>query len=74
MKNLIIIGAGGVGKETAWIVEQINSIKETYNILGFVDDNKEIWNKYINGYTVLGGLKYILENEVNFEVVIAIAN
>lgn len=74
MKNLIIIGAGGVGRETAWIVEQINSSKETYNILGFVDDNKEIWNKYINGYKVLGGLNYILDNEVNSEVFIAIAN
>ncbi|WP_221399887.1 acetyltransferase [Clostridium perfringens] len=74
MKNLIIIGAGGVGKEVAWIVEQINSVKEIYKILGFVDDNKKIWNKAINGYKVLGGLNYILENEVDFEVVIAISN
>lgn len=74
MKNLIIIGAGGVGKEVAWIVEQINSVKEIYKILGFVDDNKKIWDKTINGYKVLGGLNYILENEVDFEVVIAISN
>ncbi|MDK0927592.1 acetyltransferase [Clostridium perfringens] len=74
MKNLIIIGAGGVGKETAWIVEQINMKKETYNILGFVDDNEEILNKFINGYKVLGRLDYLLENEIECEIVIAIAN
>ncbi|MDM0536830.1 acetyltransferase [Clostridium perfringens] len=74
MKNLIIIGAGGVGKETAWIVEQINMKKETYNILGFIDDNEELWNKFINGYKVLGRLDYLLENEIECEIVIAIAN
>lgn len=74
MKNLIIIGAGGVGKETAWIVEQINMKKKTYNILGFIDDNEELRNKLINGYRVLGGIKYLFENECNHEIVIAIAN
>lgn len=74
MKNLIIIGAGGVGKETAWIVEQINMKKETYNILGFIDDNEELWNKFINGYRVLGGVKYLFENECDYELIIAIAN
>lgn len=74
MKNLIIIGAGGVGRETAWIVEQINRVKPTYNLLGFLDDNKEIWGTYINDYRVLGGINYILENKCDFEVVVAIAN
>ncbi|EOT2902271.1 transferase [Clostridium perfringens] len=74
MKNLIIIGAGGVGRETAWIVEQINMKKKTYNILGFIDDNRNLWNTYINGYKILGGIDYLLKNEVDYEVVIAIAN
>lgn len=74
MKDLIIIGVGGVGRETAWIVEQINRVNPTYNLLGFLDDNKEIWGTYINGYKVLGGVNYIENNECNCEVVIAIAN
>lgn len=74
MKNLIIIGAGGVGRETAWIVEQINRVKPTYNLLGLLDDNKEIWGTYINSYRVLGGINYILENKCDFEVVVAITN
>ncbi|HHD2754448.1 TPA: acetyltransferase [Clostridium perfringens] len=74
MKDLIIIGAGGVGRETAWIVEQINRVNPTYNLLGFLDDNTDIWGTYINGYRVLGGVKYIEDNECNCEVVVAIAN
>lgn len=74
MKDLIIIGAGGVGRETAWIVEQINRVNPTYNLLGFLDDNTDIWGTYINGYRVLGGVKYVEDNECNCEVVVAIAN
>ncbi|MBU3104469.1 hypothetical protein [Clostridium gasigenes] len=41
--DLIIIGAGGIGRETAYIIEEINEINKTWNILGFVDDNSEMW-------------------------------
>ncbi|PWX19591.1 transferase [Clostridium perfringens] len=74
MKNLIIIGAGGVGRETAWIVEQINIKNKTYKILGFIDDNSTIWNTYINGYKVLGGIDYLIDYKDDVKVVVAIAN
>lgn len=74
MKNLIIVGAGGVGKETTWIIEQINQIKEEWNIVGFIDDNESIWNSEINGYKVLGGVDYLKTLSEDIYVVIAIAN
>jgi len=40
MKKVIIIGAGGVGREVALIINQINNFKPTWNIIGFLDDNK----------------------------------
>ncbi|WP_300902910.1 NeuD/PglB/VioB family sugar acetyltransferase [uncultured Clostridium sp.] len=74
MKDIIIIGAGGVGRETALIIEQINEKKPTWNIIGFLDDNEKIWNSEINGYRVMGGLKYLNNLEVKPYVIIAIAN
>lgn len=74
MKNIIIVGAGGVGRETAWIIEQMNLRKETYKILGFIDDNESIRNSNINGYKVLGGLDYLLENKMNSKIVVSIAD
>lgn len=54
MKDLIIFGASGFGREVAWLVERINKAKPTWNILGFMDDNDEIQGTKINGYKVLG--------------------
>ena len=39
MKNIVIIGAGGVGRETALIIQQINELELTWNLIGFIDDN-----------------------------------
>lgn len=55
MKDIIIVGAGGVGRETAQLIEDINSEKKQWNLLGFIDDNKDLHGRSINGYEVLGG-------------------
>lgn len=54
MKDLIIIGASGFGREVAWLVERINKATPTWNLLGFIDDNPDIQGSVINGYAVLG--------------------
>ncbi len=41
MTDIIIVGAGGCGREVADWIEDINKIQETWNILGFIDDNKD---------------------------------
>lgn len=74
MQDIVIIGAGGVGKETAWIIEQINELKPTFNILGFIDDNNGLIHKNINGYKVLGNVDWLLNIDKNIGVVCAIAN
>lgn len=61
MKKLIIIGAGGFGREVAWLVERINKQNPSWNILGFIDDNGEFKGREINGYKVLGGCETIKE-------------
>ena len=54
MNKLIIIGAGGLGREVAWLVERINKVSPTWELLGFIDDNIEIQGKEFNGYKVMG--------------------
>ena len=54
MKDLIIIGSGGFGREVAWLVERINKVKLTWNLLGFIDADESVQGKEINGYKVLG--------------------
>ena len=54
MKDLIIIGSGGLGRETAWTAERINAVKPEWNILGFMDDNIQVQGHVIDGYKVIG--------------------
>ena len=54
MKDLIIFGASGFGREVAWAVERINKVTPTWNLLGFMDDDDDIQGFEINGYKVLG--------------------
>lgn len=74
MKNIVIIGAGGVGRETALIIEKINEVNLTWNLIGFIDDNINSWNKVINGYPVVGGINYLEKLPVDTYIIIAIAN
>lgn len=59
MKELYIIGAGGFGREVAWLVERINEKTPTWDIKGFIDDNKLLWNTKQYGYNVLGGIEHL---------------
>ncbi len=54
MKDLIIIGCGGFGREVAWLVDRINQKSPTWNLLGFLDDTDEKQGNIYNGYKVLG--------------------
>lgn len=60
MKDIVIIGAGGVGAEAAWIIEQINNQKREWNLLGYIDDSKNIGTKILS-YEVLGKIEDLVE-------------
>lgn len=59
MKDIVIIGAGGFGREVAWLLERINNVTPTWNIKGFIDDNERLWGKWEDNYKVLGGTEYL---------------
>ena len=65
-KKLYIVGAGGFGREVAWLVERINAVKQTWELVGFLDDNAVIHGTVEDDYHVLGGCSYLadLDEEV----------
>lgn len=74
MKNIVIVGAGGVGREVFLIIQQINRLEPTWNLIGYIDDNPENWGNVINGYAVLGGIDSLTMMSKDTYVIIAIAN
>ncbi|MGJ8684771.1 MAG: acetyltransferase [Nonlabens sp.] len=53
MEQIVIVGAGGFGREVKFIIDRLNQIKPSYELLGFYDDNPEL-SGLINGVPFLG--------------------
>jgi sugar O-acyltransferase (sialic acid O-acetyltransferase NeuD family) len=73
MQDLIIFGAGGFGRETALMVEQINNVRRQWNLLGFYDDHITK-DTQVDDVAVLGGLNDLINQSKDVAVAIAIAD
>ena len=54
-KDIAVFGAGGFGLEVAMLIEQINTVSDRWNFIGFFDDGK-VKGQMINDYPVHGGI------------------
>jgi sugar O-acyltransferase (sialic acid O-acetyltransferase NeuD family) len=59
VNDLVIFGAGGFGRSTHQVVEDINSLVPTWNFLGFLDDALGFDDRLIHGYPCLGDLNWL---------------
>lgn len=57
MKKIIIVGAGGFGRELLQWIKDINKETPTWKILGFIDDNLEALNGVDIDYSIIGTIK-----------------
>ena len=73
MIDLIIFGVGGLSKDVHFIVDYINSIKPTFNLRGFLDDNNN-QPELINGVPYLGSSDYIKTIDYKAHLVIGVSN
>lgn len=73
-RDIVIIGAGGFGKEIAWLIERINTIDPIWNLLGFVDDDNTKVGQNCFGLPVLGTINWLNNQSNDLSVVGAIGN
>lgn len=73
MKKIVIIGAGGFGREVKMLIDQINQHEEVYEFIGYYDDNVKKDN-IVNGFKVLGSVNELAQIGYDLEVVISIAD
>lgn len=74
MNKIVIVGVGGFGREVAWLIERINSIKPTWDLVGFVDDNKSLMGGNISGYPVVGDSEWLNNQTDDIYAVCAIGS
>ena len=73
MKKLAIYGAGGLGREVALMINQINQVHQQWDLIGFFDDGRRK-DDYIDYLVVLGGINEVNALESSCAIVIAIAD
>ncbi|WP_164856149.1 NeuD/PglB/VioB family sugar acetyltransferase [Lujinxingia sediminis] len=61
MEDIIIIGAGGFGREVWWLIEEINAYSPRWAVRGFVDDSPSLKGKHVCGVPVLGTLDVLMD-------------
>lgn len=72
-KDIIIIGAGGFGREIKFLIDDINKIEYKFNIIGFIDDNLPK-GQIINGIEVLGDLNFLVKLNKPISIVLGIGD
>jgi sugar O-acyltransferase (sialic acid O-acetyltransferase NeuD family) len=73
MKNIVIVGAGGFGREVKMLIDQINQHSKEFEFLGFYDDGIPK-STVINGFNVLGSISDLSKVDVELSVIISIAD
>ena len=73
MKDIVIFGAGGYGREVACIIKRINNVKQEWNFLGFIDDGLEAGTTNDYG-VVLGNTEFLNSYDKELFLVIPISN
>lgn len=72
MKDIVIIGAGGMARETAWLIDENNKVNREWNILGYISQEKEIKEK--NKYHVIGNDEWLQNYKNTIYAVCAIGD
>jgi len=62
MRDLLLIGAGGIARETADAVGAINAVHPTWNLLGYLDDDLAKQGTIVSGLPVLGPIDAVGEH------------
>lgn len=56
-RPLLLLGAGGFARETAEVVAALETVRPTWNLLGFCDDDPLLHGRRLEGVEVLGGME-----------------
>lgn len=66
MRDIVIVGCGGFGREVHDVIDAINAVEATWNVIGYVDDAPSPENTQLieaRGQRVLGGIDDLLQRD-----------
>jgi sugar O-acyltransferase (sialic acid O-acetyltransferase NeuD family) len=67
MTPLVIVGAGGLGRETAVLAADVNAAAPSWDVLGFVDDDPALQGTTVLALPVLGDVDWLAQqNDLSY--------
>lgn len=74
MQDIVIVGAGGLGREISEWVEDINEVAPAFRLLGFLDDDGRRHGQVCHGVTILGGTEWLEAQPKTVGVVVGVGS
>ena len=74
IKDIAIFGAGGMGRETACLINRLNKNGDSWNFVGFFDDGLPVGQPVSHYGKVLGGIDAINAWSQDIAIAIALGN
>lgn len=67
LEDIVIIGAGGLAKEIAFLIDDINKQKKIWNLLGYIDNDEQTIGKMHGKYPIFNTDDWlaITDKEIN---------
>jgi sugar O-acyltransferase (sialic acid O-acetyltransferase NeuD family) len=62
LKDIVIVGAGGLGREIVSVITACNTARKEWNVLGFLDSNHNLVGSRLGGVPVLGSDEWCQKN------------
>ena len=72
--DIMVVGAGGFGREAVWTLERINAAAPTWRVLGFADDDPAKAHGSLEGYPLLGTVAQASRDYPGAHVLIAVGD
>lgn len=73
MRPLLIVGAGGLGRETLAAARATNEVAPTWEVVGFLDDDPTLQGTLIDGAPVVGPTSHVADR-LDTAAVVTIGN
>jgi sugar O-acyltransferase (sialic acid O-acetyltransferase NeuD family) len=73
MQDIVIVGAGGFGREVQEIIYSINNLQPTLNLVGFIDDDPHALSGFKAETKIIGNLNSLKEMK-NIKAVVGVGN
>ena len=72
--DIMVVGAGGFGREAVWTLERINAVAPTWRVIGFADDDPAKAHGSLEGYPLLGTVAQASRDYPGAHVLIAVGD